>query len=111
MMKSSSPEWWPRMGALTNQSPASTHLRMRSREGATLACKLHPSQLHFILPARPRQTQAVPNTGLKGIVDPWGPSTLPAFRSLFKRHKHERPACPQCPPTLATTPHSRRHGR
>lgn len=35
MMKSSSPEWWPRMGALTTQSPASTHLRMRRPEGAT----------------------------------------------------------------------------
>lgn len=30
MMKSGSPERWPRMGALTTQSPASTCLRVRS---------------------------------------------------------------------------------
>lgn len=78
-MKLGSPERWPCMAALTTQSPASTRLGTRSREGAALACKLPPGQLHLTLPARPRQTRAVPNTGLKGILGPCGPLPGPCL--------------------------------
>lgn len=55
MMKSGSPERWPRMGALTTQSPASTHLRTRS-QGARpwLVNSALVSSISFCLPSLDR---------------------------------------------------------
>ena len=111
-MKPGSPERWPCMGALTTQSPASTRLRTRSREGAALACKLCPGQLHLTLPAWPRQTRAFPSTGLKETLDPCGPLPWSLNLGAYSRgtSMSAQPAH-SAPPTLAATPRGSRDGR
>lgn len=107
MMKSSSPEWWPQMGALTTCESSQHTSRMRRPERAPpwlVNLSTLVSSISYCLPGldRHRSVQAI---GLKGT-GPVGPFHPLFLRSLFKRHKHERPARPQCPQTSGPPPHT-----
>ena len=93
--------------------PESSQHMSQSEElgGAALACKRHPSQLHLIQPAQPRQTWAVPNTGFKGILDPCGALPCSLHLEAYSRGTSTSPQPVRSAPTPATTPHGRRGGR